>query len=117
MLQVVKDCRVYFRDRQGVEHGVPVCAINRYHAFGLGWHALSNCSWSNPNLGGVESLTIEIFEIAKQKKPARIRVTRAEFENWLAKEPPQPGDVREYLMMLLKRIPPSRDFKNGVKAR
>ena len=36
----MKSCRVYWRDRQNIEHGVYVEAENRYHAFGLAMHAM-----------------------------------------------------------------------------
>jgi hypothetical protein len=113
----MKDCRVYFRDTSGVEHGVPVTALHRYHAYGLALAALRKCPWSNPNAGSVDKLHIELIE-GTQRKP-RITVTRQEFETWLSQHESIVRDQRqrEYIKMLLGRIEPDRDFKRGLRER
>jgi hypothetical protein len=106
----VKLCRVFYRDRAGVEHSVLVEAVNRYHAFALALVKMGRCSWSNTDYSGVEQLTVQVLEGANR----RVLVTREHFEAWLG--PPLPlmtDKLKESIMMLLKRIPPSRDFKAG----
>lgn len=114
--QNVRSCRVYFRDRQSVEHGVYVQAVNRYnHAFGLAMHGLRRCSWCHPDYHDVERMTIELLD---RKGTRRIEVTREQFEGWLGVPPPALGDkLREHLMMLLGRIEPSRDFRRSITSR
>jgi len=107
---------VYFRDRGGVEHGVYVNAVNRYHAFALGMREMRHCSWCNPDYREVQRLSIQRLDRPKKGAPPaeRIVVTRDEFEKWLTAEPQD--KLREYILMLLGRIEPDRDFKRGIKA-
>lgn len=113
----MQDCRVYFRDRSGIEHGAKVHAVNRYHAFGLAMAEMKKCSWCNPDFREVQKMTVQILD--GPLKGRRVVVTREQFEEWL-KTKPGPGESdrqREYLLMLLGRIEPSRDFKRGMAAR
>lgn len=110
----MKACRVSFHDRGGVEHSVPVKAVNRYHAFGLALHALRRCSWSHPDHHGVESMVVQIEEPRDRR---RFSVTREAFEKWLASMPAGGDKVREYVLMLLGRMEPSREFKRGNSGR
>jgi hypothetical protein len=116
---VVESCRVYFRDRAGIEHAAYVSAVDRYHAFGLAMHEMRRCAWCHPDYREVQRLTIERLD--RPKKGAvpreRIAVTRDEFETWLNDATKPRDKLREYLLMLLGRIEPDRDFKRGIKAR
>jgi hypothetical protein len=113
----VQECRVYFRDRLGIEHGVPVNAVNRYHAFGLALVAMRKCTWSNPDYSGVEKMTVQI--LGGEAKGRRVVVTREQFEKWVMDTTMTLKDQREreYCRMLLGREQPSRDFKRGMTAR
>ena len=92
-------------------------AVNRYHAFALGMCEMRRCSWSHPDYRGVQQLSIQRLDRPKKGAASyeRIKVTRDEFEVWLNAEPRD--KLREYLLMLLGRIEPDRDFTRGVKAR
>jgi hypothetical protein len=113
----VKSCRVWFRDRQGVEHGVYVQALSRFHAFGLALHQMRRCTWSNPDHSGVQQMTVEILE--KWSSQKKIAVPKADFDAWLQnrQENLQEEKARKHLRMLLGLDPPDRDFKRGRSAR
>ncbi len=78
---------------------------------------MRKCTWCHPDYREVLQLSIQRLD-RLNKGPAqyeRIKVTRDEFEVWLNAEPRD--KLREYLLMLLGRIEPDRDFTRGVKAR
>jgi hypothetical protein len=50
------------------------------------------------------------------KAQVHYTITLDEFQGWLG-APPRPDRLRAYLMMLLRRIPPDRDFKRGLTVR
>ena len=111
-------CRVYYRDRSGVEHGVYVNAINRYHAFALGMHEMRRCSWCRVDCREVDRMFIQRLDRPKRGGfPERIVVTREEFENWLEAVPQDRDRPRKYVLILLGRMEPDRDFKRGLTAR
>jgi hypothetical protein len=113
----VQSCRVSFRDRQGIEHSVYVKAANRWHAFGVAMHEMRQCSWCNPDYREVQRMTVQILDGPHKWKS--VVVVREQFEAWLEMKPVQGATdrLREYLKMLLGRIPPSREFKKGMSAR
>ena len=109
-----RDCRVSFRDRAAVTHSVMVSAVNRYHAFGLALNELRRCSWSNADQ--VDKMTVELMNTRWR----RLVVTREEFEAWLGnpEDAQMKGDrLRLHLLMLLKRIPPDREFQSWMNGR
>ena len=110
-LHVVRDCRVYFSDRQGVTHSVDVKASNRFHAFGLALHVMRQCTWSHPEYSGVQKMTIEL----RDTKPPyqRIVVTKEQFEKWIGQPRIDSDRPRRYVAMLLGRMEPDREFKRG----
>jgi hypothetical protein len=114
----VQECRVYFRDSQGVEHGVYVKAANRFHAFGLALHQMRQCSWAGPDCRLVLKMSLQLLDDGPLKW-RKVMVSREDFEKWLtAKNVGDGADrLREYLKMLLGRMEPSRDFKKGMAAR
>ena len=117
---LMKSCRVYYREPGGVEHRIFVSAVNRYHAFGLAMHEIRRRSWCGVDCSEIGGISIERLDLPKKSAPAeRIAVTRDEFERWLndPAHPPERDRLRRYLMMLLGRIEPDRDFKRELKAR
>jgi len=44
------------------------------------------------------------------------RLTTEQFQKWLVKDAPS-DKAKEYILMLLGRVPPSRDFVRGIKER
>jgi len=89
----LRECRVSFRDRQGVEHSVTVTAPSRYHAFGLALHTMKQCSWANKP-GGLQKMTIQVLQAGKPLY-RRIVLTTEQFEKWLAKDAPS-DKAKEY---------------------
>lgn len=106
---------MYFRDGGGVEHGVYLRALNRYHAFGLAMNRMRQCSWSNPDFSSVQKMNVQLLEPNKFWK--KVVVTREQFEAWLNKPGRQDERERQDIKMLLGRIPPDRDFKSRVMKR
>ncbi len=105
-----RECRVSVRDREGIEHIMTVNAPSRYHAFGLALKTLKRFHGDS-----VEKMTIQVMQNGRPLY-RRIYVTTEQFEKWLAID--QPNDkFKEYILMLLGRIEPSRDFIRGIKAR
>lgn len=113
----MKTCRVSFRDLRSVEHSVVVEAAHRYHAFGLAMERMRQCSWCNPDYHEVERLTIQLLEGPNRRQ--KIAVTRQEFEEWLSQKTvkAQTDRTRQFLLMLLGRIPPDREFKRFMADR
>jgi hypothetical protein len=105
-----RECRVSFRDRQGVEHSVSVNAPSRYHAFGLALPALRQFGG-----GSVERMSVQVLQNGKPLY-RQIHVTMEQFDKWLILRSPA-DKLKEYILMLLGKIPPSRDFKRGMAAR
>jgi hypothetical protein len=106
----VRDCRVYFRDRQGVTHSVDVKAANRHQAYGLALNRMRQCTWSHPEYGGVEEMTIELRDTTPFQ---RIVVTREQFEQWIGQPGIESDRPRRYVAMLLGRMEPDREFKRA----
>jgi hypothetical protein len=113
----VPECRVSFRDRQGIEQSVYLKAANRWHAFGRAMYEMRQCSWCNPDYREVRKMTVQILGGAL--KGRQVIVTREQFEKWLATKPVrgESDRLRDYFPMLLGRIEPSREFKKGMAAR
>jgi hypothetical protein len=87
--------------------------VNRYDAFGRAPFQMRRCSWSDADSFGVERMTVALLS---KDKGQRIVVTVMNLRSgW--RGPPSNDRLREYLMMLLGRIEPSRDFKRGLQAR
>lgn len=112
----MRSCRVSFRDRQGIDHSVTLQALHRYHAFGLAMFQLRKCAWCHPDYREVQRLVIEVLDRDSPRRREKIVLTRDEFETWLAQKHPNglTDGTRRYLLMLLGRIPPDRDFKRGM---
>ncbi len=109
---------MFFRDRDGVEQGIYVNAVNRYHAFALGMREMRHCDWRHPDCREAQQLSIQRLDRAKAGGAfPRITVTRDEFETWLNDSSKPRDKLREYLLMLLGRIEPDRDFKRDKRAR
>jgi hypothetical protein len=111
---VVASCRVFFHDHRGIEHAIYLEAENRYVAFGLALHKFKQSSCCHPDYRDVQQLNVHVIDGYRVKY--RIRVTREQIERWLG--PPKPASLdrtRKYLNMLLGRMPPDRDFKNGFR--
>ena len=109
-----RDCRVSFRDRAAVTHSVIVSAVNRYHAFGLALNEMRRCSWANADQ--VDKMTVELMNTRSR----RLVVTREEFDTWLGipEDAQMKGDrLRLHLLMLLKRMPPDREFQSWMNGR
>ena len=109
-----RDCRVSFRDRAAVTHSVIVSAVNRYHAFGLALNEMQRCSWSNADQ--VDKMTIELMNARWR----RIVVTREQFDAWLgtSRDAQRKKDrLRLHLLMLLRRMPPDRNFQRWLSRR
>ena len=109
-----RDCRVSFRDRAAVTHSVIVSAVNRYHAFGLAVNEMRRCSWANADQ--VDKMTVELMNTRWR----RLVVTREEFDA----RPGSPEDaqmkgdwLRLHRLMLLKRMPPDREFQSSMNGR
>ena len=115
----MKSCRVYYRDPGGVERRIFVSAVNRYHAFGLAMNEIRRRSWCSIGCAEIDGMSIERLDLPKKSAVERIPVTRQEFETWLndPAHPPERDRLRRYLLMLLGRIEPDRDFKRELKAR
>jgi hypothetical protein len=73
----LRECRVFFGDRQGVEHAVYVKAANRYHAFGLALNELRRCPWANADQA--DTLRLELMNTRWRA----LNVTRTQFEAWI----------------------------------
>jgi hypothetical protein len=106
-----EECKVSLRDAAGIEHTVNVRAINRYHAFGLALAKMKQCSWSNPEHRDLNRMGVELIQTGKKWR--RVYVTAAQFEAWLAQRDSTAQKHRDYVKMLLGRIPPDREFKKG----
>lgn len=107
---------MFYRDETGIEHAAYVKAINRYHAYGLALAKFRKCEWARVQGGEIKKLIVEIMDSRWQ----RMVVTAAQFESWLSAKPKVGApDEREktYILMLLGRIPPDRDFKRGLQMR
>ena len=110
------DCRVFFRDRTGVEHVVRLDAENRYIAFGMAMHRLKQARCCALDYSELQKLTVQVMNGFKVKYA--LVVTREQFEQWLG--PPnnlRMDRKRQYLQMLLGRMEPDRDFKRGLTER
>jgi len=75
---VLRECRVFFRDRASVEHAVYVKAANRYHAFGLALNQIRGCSWSNQE-DSIDKMAVELMNTCWRK----FVVSRKQFEAWI----------------------------------
>jgi hypothetical protein len=110
------ECRVYFRDYGGIEHGVYVQAENRYHAFGLAMVRLGKCSWCNPDFREVRRMTVQLLGGGTRWR--KMVVTREDFEAWLNQAGVTTDErERRWVKMALGRIAPDRDFKQSIGAR
>ena len=110
-----EDCKVTLRDAAGIEHSVTVRALNRYHAYGLALAKMRQCSWSNPEYRDANHMAVELIQTGKRWR--RVYVTAAQFEGWLEQRDNTLQRHRDYVKMLLGRMPPDRNLKKGLSAR
>ncbi len=110
----LRDCRVSFRDHVGITHSAIVNAVNRYHAFGLALNEMWRCSWSNADT--IDKMTVELMNTRWR----RIVVTREQVNVWLGmpEHAQRKKDrLRLHLLMLLRRMPPVRNFQRWLSRR
>lgn len=88
-------------------------AQNRHVAFGLAMHKFKQASCCHPDYRDVQTLHIQVMDGSKVRY--RVSVTREQFDAWLGPSKPSLDRTRTYLLMLLGRIAPDRDFKNGQR--
>ena len=88
--------------------------MNRYHAFGLALNEMRRCSWSD--VDQVDKMTVELMN----SRWRRLVVTCEEFDAWLGTPEDIIGNsdpLKRFLLMLLKRMPPDRDFQSWMNGR
>jgi hypothetical protein len=84
----VKQCRVSFRDSEGVEHAVEVDARTLYEAVGLAIARFRQCEHVKYDPQGLHEFTVEPREPGIQH-----RLTRNMFNAWLRRPGGSPADV------------------------
>ena len=91
-----------------------VSAVHRYHAFGLALEEMKRCSWSNADT--IDKMTVELMNTRWR----RIVVTREQFDAWLGtpEDAQRKRDrLRLHILMLLRRMPPDRNFQRWLSRR
>ena len=84
----MKQCRVSFRDSEGVEHAVEVEARTLYEAVGLAIDRFRRCEHLGYDPKGLHEFTVEPREPGTQH-----RLTRNMFDAWLRRPGGSPADV------------------------
>jgi hypothetical protein len=84
----VKQCRVSFKDSEGVEHAVEVEARTLYEAVGLAIDRFRRCEHVPYEPKGLHEFTVEPREPGAQH-----RLTRKMFDTWLRRPGGSPADV------------------------
>ncbi len=88
MLLSVKQCRVSFRDGEGIEHAVELDARTLYEAFGLAIERFPRCEHVKYDPKGLHEFVVESREPVTQH-----RLTRNMFDTWLRRPVGSPSDV------------------------
>jgi hypothetical protein len=84
----VKQCRVSFRDSDGIEHAVELDARTLYEAVGLAIDRFRRCEHVAYDPKGMQEFTVESREPSTQH-----RLTRNMFDAWLRRPGGSPADV------------------------
>jgi hypothetical protein len=84
----VKQCRVSFRDADGIEHAVEVEARTLYEAVGLAIDRFRRCEHVRYQPRGLHEFTVEPREPGAQR-----RLTRKMFDAWLRRSAGSPADM------------------------
>ena len=84
----VKQCRVSFRDADGIEHAVEVEARTLYEAVGLAIDRFCRCEHVKYEPKGLHEFTVEPREPGSQH-----RLTRNTFDAWLRRPAGSPADM------------------------
>jgi len=84
----VKQCRVSFRDSEGIEHAVELEARTLYEAVGLAIERFRHCEHVRYEPKGLHEFIVESREPSTQH-----RLTRNMFDNWLRRPGGSPADV------------------------
>jgi hypothetical protein len=84
----VKQCRVSFKDSDGIEHAVDVEARTLYEAVGLAIDRFRRCEHVKYEPQGLHEFTAEPREPGAQH-----RLTRNMFDSWLRRQGGSPADV------------------------
>ena len=86
---------------------------NRYHAFGLAMNQMRRCS-GNDQKDAVDKMVVEWMNTRWRK----LVVKRKQFEVWIGtpEDALRKGDqLKLHLLMLLKRMPPDREFQRWLQ--
>jgi hypothetical protein len=84
----VKQCRVSFRDADGIEHAVEVEARTLYEAVGIAIDRFRRCEHVQYEPKGLHEFTVEPREPGTQH-----RLTRKTFDAWLRRPGGSPADM------------------------
>lgn len=84
----VKQCRVSFRDSDGIEHAVELEARTLYEAVGLAIERFRQCEHVRYEPKGLHEFVVESREPGTQH-----RLTRNTFDAWLRRPGGSPADV------------------------
>ena len=84
----MKQCRVAFRDSDGVEHAVEVEARSLYEAVGLAIDRFRRCEHVKYEPKGMHEFIVESREPSSEH-----RLTRNMFDAWLRRPGGSPADV------------------------
>jgi hypothetical protein len=84
----VKQCRVSFRDSDGIEHAVELEARTLYEAVGLAIERFRRCEHVKYEPKGLHEFIVESREPGTQH-----RLTRNTFDAWLHRAGGSPADV------------------------
>ena len=84
----MKQCRVSFRDSDGIEHAVELEARTLYEAVGLAIERFRRCEHVKYDPKGLHEFVVESREPSTQH-----RLTRNMFDTWLRRPGGSPADV------------------------
>jgi hypothetical protein len=84
----VKQCRVSFRDADGIEHAVELEARTLYEAVGLAIDRFRRCEHVKYEPKGLHEFTVEPRDPTSQH-----RLTRRMFDAWLRRSARSPADM------------------------
>jgi hypothetical protein len=84
----VKQCRVSFKDSEGVEHAVELEAKTLYEAVGLAIDRFRRCEQAKYEPQGLHEFIVESREPGTEH-----RLTRNMFDKWLDRPGGSPADV------------------------
>jgi hypothetical protein len=84
----VKQCRVSFKDADGIEHAVEVEARTLYEAVGLAIDRFRRCEHVRYEPKGLHE-----FTVAPREPGTQHRLTRTMFDTWLRRPGGSPADM------------------------